>query len=355
LLRDGGSRCDQYRAPSSQNREARLRIEGNRFLITGGFGLVGSHIADQLLEAGAGRVVLFDNAAVGSADMVAHLRNEPRVKLVRGDILRINEVYDILDGVAGVFHTAYFITLPLANDLWTGMDVNVRGLMNVLEACRWRGVDKIIYSSSIATFGNAGEGVITEESPFVGHGVQPVSALYGIGKLMAEQLCAFYKGRYGLDYNAVRIATVYGERQHARGVNVVPIVDAHEQMRRGIAPVMKLDPAEVHDYVYAGDVARAQILAMQGNVSGETFTIASGVPVRFDELIRAVLKACGSTLDASFKDDLTRVRSARAAANRYSIDKAKALLGWTPQVTLDEGLRRLIAWRDAALSPAAVE
>jgi UDP-glucose 4-epimerase len=327
-----------------------LKLEANTFLITGGFGLVGSHIADQLLEGGAKGVVLFDNAAVGSADMVAHLRDDPRVKLVRGDILRMNEVYDILDGVAGVFHTAYFITLPLANDLWTGMDVNVRGLMNVLEACRWRGVQKIIYSSSIATFGNAGDGVITEESPFVGHGVQPVSALYGIGKLMAEQLCAFYKQRHGLAFNAIRIATVYGERQHARGVNVVPIVDAHAQIRRGVAPVMKLDPAEVHDYVYAGDVARAQVIAMQSEVSGETFTVASGAPVRFDELIRAVIAACGSNVEATFRDDPTRVRSARAAANQYSIDKAKTLLGWTPRVSLDEGLRRLIAWRDAELA-----
>ena len=194
----------------------------------------------------------------------------------------MNEVYDILDGITGVFHTAYFITLPLSKDLWAGMDVNVRGLMNVLEASRWRGVKKIVYSSSIATFGNAGDGVIAEESPFVGHGVQPASALYGIGKLMAEQLCAFYKERHKLDYVAVRIATVYGERQHARGVNVVPVIDAYEQVRRGVAPVMKLDPAEVHDYIYAGDVARAQIMAMQSEVSGETFTIASGVPTRFD-------------------------------------------------------------------------
>ena len=76
--------------------------------------------------------------------------------------------------------------------------------------------------------------------------------------------------------------------------------------------------------------------------------------MRFDELIHAVLKACGSTFEAMFKDDPTRVRSARAAANRYSIDKAKSLLGWSPQVSLEEGLRRLIAWRDASASPAPV-
>jgi UDP-glucose 4-epimerase len=327
-----------------------LQIAEKTFLITGGFGLISSHIADHLLQAGAGGVILCDNAATGTADTVAHLREDSRVRLVEGDILRINEVFDVLGGVSGVFHTAYFITLPLSRNLWTGMDVNVRGLMNVLEACRWRGVRKIVYSSSIAAFGNTGEGVITEESPFVGHGLQPASALYGVGKLMAEQLCAFYQERHGLDYVALRIATVYGERQHGRGLNVVPVIEAYEQARRGVAPRMRLDPAEVHDYIYADDVARAQALAMQSEVSGETFTIASGISTRFDDLIRTVLKACGSRLEARFEDDATRLRSARAAITRYSIDKAKAQLGWAPQVSLEEGLRRLVAWRDAGVT-----
>ena len=198
-----------------------MELKGGRFLIAGGFGLIGSHVADQLLAAGADMVTLFDNAAVGTAETVAHLRSELRVKLLRGDILRLNEVFDALDGVDGVFHPAYFITIPLSQNLWTGMDVNVRGLMNVLEACRWRGVKKFVYSSSIAVYGGRVEGVVREEDPFAHNNVPPASALYGAGKVMAEHLCAFYKERYGLDYVALRISTVYGERQHGRGLNVV--------------------------------------------------------------------------------------------------------------------------------------
>jgi UDP-glucose 4-epimerase len=351
VTRDGLS----TRIPRHQTAEARLRIEGNKFVVTGGFGLVGSHIADQLLAAGASGVTLCDNGAVGDAQTVAHLRDNPRVKLLQGDILRINEMLDALEGVSGVFHTAYFITIPLAKNLWTGMDVNVRGLMNVLEACRVRGVKKIVYTSSIATYGNAGDGAITEESPFVGYGVQPTPALYGIGKLMAEQLCAFYKQRHGLDYVAARVSTIYGERQHARGLNVVPVVEAYEQARRGVAPMMRLDPAEVHDYIYVGDVARAHVMAMASDISGEAFTIASGKPTRFDELIRATLKACGAPFEATFEEDTTRMRSAKAAQNRYSVDKAKTMLGWEPQVSLEEGLRRLVAWRDGATSSTAAK
>lgn len=325
-----------------------MQIENSRFLIAGGFGLIGSHIADHLLAGGAARVVLFDNAAVGTAETVAHLSNNPRVTLLRGDILRLNEVYDALDGVDGVFHPAYFITIPLAQNLWTGMEVNVRGLMNVLEACRWRGVKKIVYSSSIATYGSNREGVIREDAAFAHNDVPPASALYGAGKVMAEHLCAFYKERYGLDYLALRIATVYGERQHNRGLNVVPILTAYEHIRNGRAPVLAIDPNEVHDYVYAGDVARAQLAAMASDLSGDVFNVASGRPTSFDELIRTVLRACGSTYEPTFCDEVGRLKSAVATRSSFSIEKAARLLGWEPQTTLDEGVRRLVSWYEAA-------
>ena len=135
----------------------------------------------------------------------------------------------------------------------------------------------------------------------------------------------------------------------------MPVVEAYEQARRGIAPVMRLDPAEVHDYIYVGDVARGHVMAMQSDISGEAFTIASGKPTRFDELIDATLKACGVPFEATFQEDASRMRSAKAAHNRYSVDKAKALLGWEPEVSLEEGLRRLVAWRDGATSSTAAK
>lgn len=327
-----------------------MDIKGGHFLVAGGFGLIGSHIADQLLEAGAARVVLFDNASVGTAETVAHLRHEARVTLLRGDILRLNEVYDALAGIDGVFHPAYFITIPLSQNLWTGMDVNVRGLMNVLEACRWRGVKKMVYSSSIAAYGSNREGVVREEDPFAHNGVPPASALYGAGKVMAEHLCAFYKDRHGLDYIALRIATVYGERQHGRGLNVVPIVKAYQEIRQGRAPVLAVDPHEVHDYIYAGDVARAQLAAMTSDISGDVFTIASGKPTSFEELIRTVLRACGSTLEPVFRDEAGRLKSAVATKSSFSIEKAARLLGWQPQSSLEDGIRRLVEWSEKSAS-----
>ncbi len=330
-----------------------MSTKNGRYLIVGGYGLVGSHIADRLLATGAAEVTLFDSGAIGSAETVRHLVSDPRVRLVRGDVLRIEDLMDGAVGMDGIFHTAAFITLPLSQRPVVGMDVNVRGLVNTLEACRWRGVKKIVYSSSIAAYGNQTTGLVTEAAPYFGAGVQPASALYGIAKLMGEQLCALYAQKHGLAWMALRLSTVYGERQHARGLNVVPIVESHERIRQGLAPVIPGDGDEVHDYVYAGDVARAQVLAMHSPASGEVITIATGMPASFNQVIGLVLKACGSSLKAEHASDAGRLKSAGATINRFSIDKAATVLGWTPEVCLEEGIRRLVAWLDGARAAAA--
>ncbi len=327
-----------------------MDIAGNRFLITGGWGLVGSHIADELLSKGAGEVVLFDNGSVGSAGSVAHLLDTPGVRLVQGDVLRLEDLLDAMTGVSGVFHTAAFITLPLAARPVLGIDVNIRGFVNVLESCRVRGVTKVVYTSSIATYGNAPEGVIDERSPFVGEGVQPASALYGLGKLVGEQFCALYGQRHGLKWVALRCSSIYGERQHARGVSVLPIIDAHDRIRQGLRPIIHGDGHEVHDYIYAGDVGRAHVMAMEAPVTAETITIATGRPASLNEVVALVLKACASPLTAENREQPGRLRSAGATRDRFSIEKAAALLRWRPQVSLEEGVARLIAWRERVAS-----
>src|SRR5207302_3738965 len=135
-------------------RTARMKIQGGRFLLTGGASLIGSHVAEQLLEAGAGQVVLFDNYALGSPEVAAFLAQDKRVRVVRGDITRLHELLDALDGIDGVFALAGFLTLPLSQNPGLGLDVNVRGMFNIVEACRNRGVKKVVFSSSVATFGH---------------------------------------------------------------------------------------------------------------------------------------------------------------------------------------------------------
>lgn len=323
-----------------------MQIAGGRFVITGGASLIGSHVADALLAADAREVVLFDNFALGTPEAVAHLKDDPRVKLVRGDILRIGELYDVFAGADGVFAIAGFLTLPLTQNPPLGLAVNVDGQVNIFEACRYRGVKKVVFSSSIAVYGEPGSGLIEETAPANLATFQPGAALYSCTKLIGEALCKLYHAKHGVQGIALRYSTVYGERQHYRGVNALYIVENYDRIMRGERPTVPGDGSEVHDYVHVADVARANVMAMASDVSGEVFNVASGKATTVKRLVELLLEIAGSTLEPEY----TRtggVKSTSGAQLDLSIEKIKRMLGWRPHIEIEQGLRRLIEWRRA--------
>ncbi len=323
-----------------------MKIQGNRFLIIGGFGLIASHIASQLIENDAKEVVLFDNGSVGQATSISELINHSKIRIIQGDVLCIEDLIDACKNINGIFYTAAFITIPLSKRPVLGMDVNVKGLVNTLEAIRLCNVKKIIYASSIAAFGNQESGTVDEKTSYQGYGVAPVSALYGIAKLMGEQLCALYSQNHGIEWISLRLSSVYGERQHLRGVNVIPMVEVHHKVRQNLTLDFAYNPKEVHDYIYVGDVARANLIAMEMDVTGEIITIATGVPTSLELLINTVLKACGSKNKPKFISDQNRLKSAGATINSFNIEKAKLLLNWKPEISLQDGVKKLVEWLD---------
>ena len=324
-----------------------MNLEGKQFVVTGGASLVGSHIAEQLLRANAERVTLVDNFSLSSPTAVEAFTADERVRVVRGDVLRLDQLLEAFgEGADGVFHVAALLTLPLSRDPALGINVNALGTRNVLEACRWRGIHKVVLSSSVTIYGNATEGLVTEDHPFVETGLQPPAAIYGASKVMAENLCRLYTERHGVRFIALRYSSIYGERQHGRGVNTLFFNDVYESARRGVPPVVPMESSEVHDYVYVGDVARANLLAMQADASGEAMTIASGSATTAEEATRSILNACSSDLEPRFAAPETGVRFTASSTLSYSREKAARVLGWEPLVSLDEGASRLVAWLD---------
>ena len=177
-------------------------------------------------------------------------------------------------------------------------------------------------------------------------GLQPPSLLYGASKLMGEGLCARYARAFGLEFNALRFASVYGERQHARAVNAVFVAQVCDQVRRGEAPVIEGDGSEVHDYVYVTDVARACVLAMQSASHGHVLNVATGVDTTATRVAEIALELCGRRdLKPSYREDRRAVRSAAGTRLGFSREKAARELGWEPRVSIEEGMRRLIDWQ----------
>lgn len=322
-----------------------MQISGGRFVITGGASLIGSHVADRLLAEGAREVLLLDNFSLGTPETVKHLDGDARVRLVKGDILRINELFDAFRGADGVFAIAGFLTLPLSQNPPLGLAVNVEGQVNTFEACRYAGVKKVIFSSSIAAYGEPeGDAVIDESFPANLASYQPGSMLYSCTKLIGEALCKLYSQKHGVDAVALRYATVYGERQHYRGVNALYIIQNYDRIMRGERPTLPGDGSEVHDYIHVADVARANVMAMASDVTGEVFNVVSGVETTVKRIAEILLDIAGSDLEPLYADDAGAVKATASASLKLSREKAGRMLGWEPQVSVEDGIRRLITW-----------
>ena len=324
-----------------------MQIADGRFVITGGASLIGSHVADRLLAEGAREVVLLDNFSLGTPETVRHLDGDPRVTLVKGDILRINELYDAFAGAHGVFAIAGFLTLPLSQNPPLGLAVNVEGQVKTFEACRYAGVRKVIFSSSIAAYGEPGDELIDENSPSNLASYQPGSMLYSCTKLIGEALCKLYAAKYGVDAVALRYATVYGERQHYRGVNALYIIQNYDRIMRGEAPTLPGDGSEVHDYIHVADVARANVMAMASEVSGEVLNVVSGVETTVRRVAEILLDITGSDLQPDYADDAGAVKATSSGSLKLSREKIGRMLGWEPEVSVEDGIARLIEWRKA--------
>jgi UDP-glucose 4-epimerase len=325
--------------------EWNMKIEGGKFVIAGGVSLIGSHLAEQLLKSNASEIVLFDNYSLSSPDTVEQIATDPRIKLVRGDILRLNELYDVLDGASGVFAVAGFLTLPLSQNPPLGLSVNIQGIVNIYEACRYRGVRKVVFSSSVAAYGDTQAELVDEDSPFNWSKQQPAVALYSGSKILGEAIGKLYRDRHGIQSISLRYSSVYGERQHQRALNTVYILDTFERVRRNEAPIIPDDGLEVHDYIHAEDVARANVMAMASECAGGSFNAVTGVSTTLNRLVEIIIRAAGSNIKPEYRTDPKKVRGSSSTGFRFSNARIKAEIGWKPEIAIEDGIARVIQWK----------
>jgi UDP-glucose 4-epimerase len=323
-----------------------MQIEGRSFLITGGASLIGSHITKRLIELGAARILLLDNFSLGQQSLAQSLSALKSVEVIRGDILRLPDLIDAMTGIDGVFALAAYLTLPLSKAPALGVEVNAVGAVNVLEAARLAKVGRVVFASSIAVYGDNTDGLVDESRPFRSAGLPAAFATYGSTKLLAEHLARLYSAQHGLHVASARFSTVYGENQHARGVNALYILEAMQAVSRGEAPRLAGDGEEVHDYVHAADAAQGCIDILCKSRSGEAYNIASGRASSVNDVIRFVLDEYRSDLKPVRAEDKRATKGTSHTHLDISIEKARTELGWQPEVTLSDGIHRLRMWMD---------
>jgi UDP-glucose 4-epimerase len=332
----------------NSTQSAALPIEDARILIMGGASLVGSATAEFLLEKGAREVVVLDSFYQGTPEALKHIAHNPRLKVVRGDVLRLPQLIEATKGVDGVLHLAAVMTITMNEDPWVGLDVNIRGLQNSLEACRLNGVRKVVFASSNAAYGY-GPGIrgdLVETTPFHSAGAPPAAILYGASKIIGEQLCRQAHQRHGQDYVVLRYSTVYGERQHYRAANALYIIETHDALLRGERPKVIGDGSEIKHFIHVSDVGRANVAAFEANATDVAVNVSGPEPITTLELVKLVAELAGSDLTAEHVEpDPNKVRLTSGGPWRVDHSRAKEVISWSPQVDMREGIGRLLEWR----------
>ena len=310
----------------------RHELKGKTILVTGGAGFVGSHIVDRLSPDN--NVIVLDNLFIGSMSNLE--QSKDRITFVQGDILDESLVKSLVAESDFVFHLAAHVgNIRSLKDPYFDMEVNIKGMINLLQACRDSNVKRLVYSSSGAIFGEAIHLPIDEEHP-----LNPESP-YAVSKLAAEKYCfAFYKV-YGIPTTSVRYFNIYGPRQDtSEYANAISIF--LDKIRQGEPLTIFGDGEQTRDFIFIQDVVTANILAAtEPAAEGEIFNIATGQATSINQLIEIIREVSGKEIQTIH----SAPRAGEVRHSRANIGKAEKLLGYRPKTSLKEGLQ--LTWQEA--------
>ena len=312
----------------------------DRVLITGGSGLIGSHIADQLVADSNPEIIIFDNFVRGRRENLAWAMAHGRVQIVTGDIRDTKLLHEVMQGIDLVFHQAAIRITQCAEEPRLALEVLADGTFNVLEAAVATKVKKVVAASSASVYGLAEQFPTTEK-----HHPYNNRTLYGAAKVFNEGLLRSFYEMYGLDYVALRYFNVYGPRMDIYGAYTEVLIRWMERIAAGQPPLILGDGNQTMDFVFIEDIARANILAAKSNITDEVFNVASGVETSLNDLAASLLRVMGSSLQPEYGP----ARKVNAVPRRLAeTGNAKQRIGFEAQVGLDDGLRRLVAWWQAS-------
>ena len=296
-------------------------------LVTGGAGFIGSNIADAYLERGH-EVSVVDNLISGSLDNLNSKVNFFKMDIRDPQMTRIfkQKKFDVVNHLAAQMDVRHSVADPMFD-----ASVNIVGTLNVLENCIKSGVKKVIFSST-------GGAVYGEQDYFPAdeqHPTRPLSP-YGIAKLAVEKYLFFYNAVHGLNYVVLRYANVYGPRQNPQGeAGVVAIFT--DKMLKGESPIINGDGKQTRDYTFVGDVVYANLLALDHDKT-DIFNIGTSAETDVNTLFQKLKKATRSPAEERHGP----AKSGEQLRSVIDFTKAKNLLGWTPKVSLDQGLDRTV-------------
>jgi nucleoside-diphosphate-sugar epimerase len=302
------------------------------YLVTGGAGFIGSHLAEELIRRGhVVRVV--DNLATGKRRNLAHL---PAVEFLEGDLTDLAVCVRAVQGMDYVLHEAAIPSVPRSiEDPVTSNRSNIDASLNVLVAARDARVKRLVYAGSSSAYGNTAVLPKHEDMP-----PRPLSP-YALQKFVAEQYCQLFTRLYGLETVTIRYFNVFGPRQDPGSPYSGVISLFFAALLGGTEPVIYGDGEQTRDFTYVANVVDGVLRACEApNVAGEVINVATGQAISLNELLSVMKNLVGSTVAA--RHLLPRAGDVRDSL--ADIAKARDLLGYSPSVPVRDGLQKTLEW-----------
>ncbi len=304
-----------------------------KYIVTGGAGFIGSHIAEYLSGNGH-EVIIFDNLFTGKKQNIHHLLRKKTVTFVEGSVTDIQALNTIARGVDGIFHEGAIVSVPrsLKNPLATN-EANVQGTLNVLLAARDSGVSKVVFASSSSVYGDTP--VLPKQEDMKPRPISP----YAVSKLAGEYYCRVFSSAYNLPTVCLRYFNVFGPRQDPKSEYAAVIPKFITRILDKQPPLIYGDGRQSRDFTFVQDVVQANIRAMERDVEG-IFNIAYGRQHTLNELASIIMELTGNRMEPVYEP----VREGDILHSLADITSARSQLGYSPEYTFETGLQETVSW-----------
>lgn len=306
-----------------------------KYLVTGGAGFIGSNIVMQLLNEGQ-QVVVLDNFATGKRENILPLMKDPNLTMIEGDLRSFHIVRAAVKGVDYILHQGALPSVPRSiNDPITSNDVNILGVLNILEAAKEFGVKRVVVASSSSIYGNSETLPKVETMP-----INPMSP-YALTKYAQERYCQIFTKLYGLETVALRYFNVFGPQQDPTSQYSAVIPKFIKLIMQDKEPVIYGDGSQSRDFTFVENNVWANIQACTApKAAGEVINIACGERYTLIDLVNMINEILGKNVEPKFERD----RAGDVKHSLAGIQKAKDLLGYEVRVDFREGLRRTVEY-----------
>ena len=320
-----------------------IELSNKIILVTGGAGFIGSNLCEALLEKG-NKVVCLDNFATGKRENLEQFLQDTNFTLFEGDIRNIEDCLKASKGVDYILHQAALGSVPRSiKDPITSNDVNVSGFLNMLVAARDNEVKRFVFAASSSTYGDSE--AMPKKEDIIGKPLSP----YAITKYVNELYADIFSKTYGLETIGLRYFNVFGRKQDPNGAYAAVIPKFVSQLMKGESPVINGDGNYSRDFTYIDNVIQANLLSLlttDKKAINTVYNVAFGDRNTLNDLM-GYLKEYLSDFDSKISNVNVVYGPNRAGDiphSHASVDKAKELLNYNPQYTLQKGLKEAVKW-----------